>query len=282
MRIFFFILSFIAFADMATAQYFTEQQISVINGNKTAAEGDLYMDTTNNIQYIGVTTGELKAMGNSFYSSDGKLNDDRTLDGNLNNLVFSNIDSSKIESNIIELDGDVLINGVTESDDVSKNLVIDSDGKIYTRPETQAQSDIILVDPSSVTITGSGYRTIHEFNLPGGTFGTNNVVRINMFMRRTSGSGSLRLRVEYDGDIIAQMPNFNGNNPCKTEIFAFGAGSTNSQRAYIYHSNSGSNGLGTDSSNKNSNNNLNIKISGDLSSDGNQWVCDFIIVEAIR
>jgi len=277
-----FTIGFISCFGIAKAQYFTDNQISIINTNKTAAEGDLYLDTVNNIQYIGVTSGELKAMGNSFYDSNGKLLSNREIDGDQNNLFFSNIDSSKIESNNIELNGEISLNDITERDDISKNLVIDSDGKIYARPTSQAQSDIILVDPSQITITGSGYRTIHDFTLPGGTFGTNNVVRITLFMRRVSGSGSLKMRVEYDGDIIAQMPNFNGNNPCKTEIFAFGAGTVNTQRAYIYHSNSGSNGLGTENSNKNSNNDLNIKISADLGTDWNQWICDFIMVEAIR
>lgn len=282
MRILFLLIGLLTLSEITQAQYYTNSQISIIHNNKTASEGDLYLDTVNNIQYIGVTSGQLKAMGNSFYSSNGKLVDNRTLDGNQNNLVFSNIDSSKIESNTIELNGDIVLNNLSENGNISQNLVIDSDGKLYTRPQTQAQSDIILIDPSVVNISGSGYRTIHNFTLPGGTFGTNNVVRITLFMRRTSGSGSVRLRVEYDGDIIAQMPNFNGNNPSKTEIFAFGAGSTNSQRAYIYHSNSGSNGLGTDSSSKNSNNDLNIKISADLSSNSNQWTCDFIMIEKIH
>jgi len=282
MRILFLFIGLLTCSEIVQAQYYTDLQISNIHNNKTAAEGDLYLDTVNNVQYIGVTSGQLKAMGNSLYGSNGKLIDNRTLNGDQKNLVFSNIDSSKIESNTIELDGDIVLNGLSENENVSQNLVIDSNGKLYTRPQTQAQSDIILIDPSVVNITGSGYRTIHDFTLPGGTFGTNNVVRITLFMRRTLGSGSVKLKVEYDGDIIAQMPNFNGNNPSKTEIFAFGAGSTNSQRAYIYHSNSGSNGLGTDSSSKNSNNDLNIKISGDLSSNGNRWTCDFIMVEAIR
>ena len=282
MRILLLIIGFITFSELAKAQYYTESQIAVIQSNKAAAEGDLYLDTTNSIQYIGITSGELRAMGNSVYSSNGKLLNNRTINGDQNNLIFSNIDSSKIESNTIELNGNIVLNNVTENENVSQNVVIDAQGRLFSRPQTQAQSDIILIDPSVVNITGSGFRTIHDFTLPGGTFGTNNVVRITLFMRRTYGSGSVRLRVEYDGDIIAQMPSFNGNNPSKTEIFAFGAGSTSSQRAYIYHSNSGSNGLGTESSSKNSNNDLNIKISGDLGTDWNQWTCDFIMVEAIR
>ncbi len=282
MKFFLFILGCVLCTELAKAQYFTDTQITIINNNKTASEGDLYLDTINDIQYIGITTGELKAVGNSFYNSNGKLLNHRTINGNQNNLVFSNIDSSKIESNTIELSGNVVLNAITENENVSQNLVIDDNGRLYTRPTTQAQSDIILVDPTPITITGSGFRTIHEFSLPGGTFGTNNVVRISVFMRRTSGSNTIKLRVEYDGDVIAEMPNFNGNNPCKTEIVAFGAGSVNSQRAYIYHSNSGTSGLDTGSSAKNSNNNLNIKISGDLGSNGDQWVCDFIMVEAIR
>lgn len=282
MKTLLFFLGLISTSNVVFAQYYTDSQIAVIQSNKTAAEGDLYLDTVNNIQYIGITSGELRAMGNSLYSADGNLLHDRTINGNQNNLVFSNIDSSAIKSNTIELSGDVVLNNIIANDNVSQNLVIDSDGKLYSRPQTQAQSDIIFIDPSVVNITGSGFRTIHEFNLPGGTFGTSNVVRITLFIRRTSGSGTIKIRAEYDGDMIAEMPNFHGNNPAKVEIFAFGAGSTNSQRAYIYHSNSGSSGLDTDSSSKNSNLDLNFKISGDLSSNGNQWTCDFIMVEAIR
>lgn len=282
MKTLLFFLGLVSISNVAFAQYYTDSQISVIQSNKTAAEGDLYLDTVNNIQYIGITSGELRAMGNSMYSADGNLLNNRTINGNQNNLVFSNIDSSSIESNTIELNGDVVLNNISASDNVSQNLVIDSDGKLYTRPQTQAQSDIIFIDPSVVNITGSGFRTIHDFTLPGGTFGTSNVVRITLFIRRTSGSGSIKIRAEYDGDMIAEMPNFSANNPAKVEIFAFGSGSTNSQRAYIYHSNSGGSGLDTDSSSKNSNLDLNFKISGDLSSNSHQWTCDFIMVEAIR
>lgn len=282
MKTIFLILGITTISNFVQAQYYTHSEIQSINNNRTAGEGDLYLDTINNIQYIGITSGALRQMGNNLFNSNGQLSDNRMIDGDHHNFILSNIDSSKIESNTIELNGDIVLNNLNENENISRNVVIDSEGKLYTRPVTQAQSDIILIDPSVVTVSGSGYRTFHEFTLPGGTFGNNNVVRITLFIRRTSGSGSIKLRVEYDGDIIAQMPSFNGNNPAKTEIFAFGAGSSSNQRAYIYHSNSGSGGLGTDSSNKNSNNDLNIKISGDLSTNSNQWTCDLIMVEAIR
>ncbi|MGB0869552.1 MAG: hypothetical protein ACPG6V_07665 [Flavobacteriales bacterium] len=270
------------FSSQLSAQYYTESQIETINNNESANEGDLYLDTVNNIQYIGITSGHLVTVGNDVYSADGQLLSNRNLDGNQKNLNLVNLDSSKIESTTIEFEGNVILNNVSETTTNTKNLVVDANGRMFTRPETQAQSDIILIDPNPVTITGSGDQVIHDVTIPGGTLGTKNVIRVSLFMRRTSGNSSIRLKVFYGGDLVAQMPGFNGNNPAKSEIILFGAGTTNSQRAYIYHSNSGASGLGTSSTNNDSTTPLTMSIRGDLNNDGHSWVCDFIMVEVIR
>lgn len=41
-------------------QYYTPAQISTIDANRTAAEGDLYLDTVNDVYRIGLTN----VMGN--------------------------------------------------------------------------------------------------------------------------------------------------------------------------------------------------------------------------
>lgn len=48
------------------AQDYTESEIATIHRGNLAGEGDLYMDTTNNIQYIGVTDGSLKILITKF------------------------------------------------------------------------------------------------------------------------------------------------------------------------------------------------------------------------
>jgi len=44
---------------VANAQYYTEAELITIHQNKTASEGDLYLDTINSEYFIGVTSGEL-------------------------------------------------------------------------------------------------------------------------------------------------------------------------------------------------------------------------------
>ncbi|MFT6001820.1 MAG: hypothetical protein ACI95T_000572 [Flavobacteriales bacterium] len=60
-----FILFVILFVvpSMVFSQYYTSLQISAINTNKTAGEGDMYLDTVNNDYYIGLTTGILAKIG---------------------------------------------------------------------------------------------------------------------------------------------------------------------------------------------------------------------------
>ena len=267
---------------MGVAQYYSDTQIQTIHSNLLANEGDMYLDTINNIQYIGTTNGMLKTIGENIFSNNGEFDTNRTITGNQHNLTISDIDTSIIDSKTIDLKGEIKLSDITQNTEVSKTLVIDDNGRIFSRPPSQAQSDIILIDPTPVTITGSGYQTIHNITIPGGTLDSNHVVRVSLFIRRTSGNSSIRLRAQYDGTTIAQMPNFNGNNPAKTELILFGAGTPNSQRAYIYHSNSGSNGLGTGGTSKDSNQDLILSIQADLNNNSHTWICDFIMVEAIR
>jgi hypothetical protein len=58
----FILANFLVFSQ--TSINFTAVQISVINLAKTASQGDIYIDTNNNIYYLGVTDGTLKIIGN--------------------------------------------------------------------------------------------------------------------------------------------------------------------------------------------------------------------------
>ncbi len=64
---------------LAQAQYYDSTQISNINIARTAAEGDMYLDTINDQYYIGITTGELAELGSS--SSWLRLGNDSATNG---------------------------------------------------------------------------------------------------------------------------------------------------------------------------------------------------------
>lgn len=57
----------------ANAQYFDSAQISNIHIAKTAAEGDLYLDTMNGNYFIGLTTGEVTQINFNSDSSSGSI-----------------------------------------------------------------------------------------------------------------------------------------------------------------------------------------------------------------
>ena len=57
------------------SQYYTESQINTIHSGLTANEGDMYKDTTNDLQYIGVTDGSLKLLSPKFVRVITKTSD---------------------------------------------------------------------------------------------------------------------------------------------------------------------------------------------------------------
>ena len=56
------LLLILGFSNLNFSQYYTPAQISVIHTAKSGTEGDMYKDTTNDLQYIGVTDGSLKLL----------------------------------------------------------------------------------------------------------------------------------------------------------------------------------------------------------------------------
>lgn len=58
--IFFVIL--IGITSISFGQYYTPAQIDAIHTGLTGSEGDMYKDTVNDLQYIGVTDGSLKLL----------------------------------------------------------------------------------------------------------------------------------------------------------------------------------------------------------------------------
>ena len=52
----------VGFSNINISQYYTTAQINTIHSAKTGKEGDMYKDTSVNLQYIGVTDGSLKLL----------------------------------------------------------------------------------------------------------------------------------------------------------------------------------------------------------------------------
>lgn len=287
-------LFFLCSSVLVQAQNYSDTEIATIQSNSSAGEGDLYNDTVNKILYIGASSGKLFSI-QDLYHKDGKIIDDRTVDVQNNVLSFINVDTFDVSGNVMNIDTDTLIvrgglqlssdlefQNLEETTEISTAIVVDSNGVLYKRPHSEASVEVILIDPTPKTITGAGFVNFHSFTIPGGTLGENHAVRITIFLRRTSGNSNIRLRTSYGGTTMASMPSGNGNTPAKTEVLIYGRNSVNSQGAYIYHSNSGSNGLGFGIATEDSDQDQTFIISGDLGNDAHQWICDFLMVEAIR
>lgn len=58
----FILIGFLLTSTIVFAQYYTPSQIDAIHAGLTAQEGDMYKDTVNDLQYIGVTDGSLKLL----------------------------------------------------------------------------------------------------------------------------------------------------------------------------------------------------------------------------
>lgn len=62
---FILIIFFLIYSLIGVSQYYTSAQINTINNSKTAAEGDMYLDTVNNTYYIGLTSGSLAELNDN-------------------------------------------------------------------------------------------------------------------------------------------------------------------------------------------------------------------------
>ncbi|MEN8929526.1 MAG: hypothetical protein ABF240_11685 [Flavobacteriales bacterium] len=113
-------------------QYFTPAQINTIKISNSAFEGDMYRDTVNDIQYIGITNGALIRIGDTLderidsvqffndslfiylnndsfyvpsyaniYLNNGTLSNDRVINGNNNSLVLNSLDSLYVDADSI-------------------------------------------------------------------------------------------------------------------------------------------------------------------------------------
>jgi hypothetical protein len=54
-----FFIFFLSFCNVSISQYYDTSTMSTIHLNRTAAEGDLYLDTVNKVYRIGLTNGQL-------------------------------------------------------------------------------------------------------------------------------------------------------------------------------------------------------------------------------
>lgn len=67
-------------------QYYTNAQINTINTNKTASEGDLYLDTITKSYYVGLTNGKLAKINTDSIVVKGIIN--QQLDDSLKGTIF--------------------------------------------------------------------------------------------------------------------------------------------------------------------------------------------------
>ncbi len=130
------------------AQFYTPAQITSIDQARTAAEGDLYLDTINENYYIGLTHGKLAKIGdtldelidsvkvrndsvfiyqnnNTFsflsrqniFNSDGTLTSSRVLNGDGLSLSFTDIDSLVIDADTL------FLNNIEKTSDTALQLL---------------------------------------------------------------------------------------------------------------------------------------------------------------
>lgn len=83
------LLNIFCFIYEVQAQYYTSVQIDLIKSNRSANEGDLYLDTINQAYYLGLSHGKLAKIGkglDSIYLDNDTLNLIGFIDTNLVNL----------------------------------------------------------------------------------------------------------------------------------------------------------------------------------------------------
>jgi hypothetical protein len=88
----------------------------------------------------------------TFYLADGTLDENRTVDGDNNNLTFTNLDSAEIEANFITIDGDQ----VSIQQDGQDIIMINANEEVKFRSTT---TDSILFIDDDGTLVASDYGT---------------------------------------------------------------------------------------------------------------------------
>lgn len=140
---------------------------------------------------------------------------------------------------------------------------------------------IIHFNTTQALITGAGWQTIDSFTLPGGTLGTNNAVRIVVWVDRTTGGGGGSFRIVYGGQTLASMGN-NNNDPARIEFILKGNGTTATQRALLDHSNSGNTGTADGSSTVNSTIDQTVSIQLNLQNSTDIFTRESIVAEVLK
>jgi len=80
-----FVLLFVLFPKNTIAQNFNSTEIDNINTNKTASEGDLYLDTDKNLIYLGLQSGLLHSLSNWQVNGNNNLTNSSFL-GHINDV----------------------------------------------------------------------------------------------------------------------------------------------------------------------------------------------------
>lgn len=134
------LFSFLLLLQVCEAQYFTEKQIDSISDNGLGYEGDLYMDTTNGVFNLGLTSGRLKSIGVSY----------------INDTLTDSTISFKRDFSIYSLQ----VTGAINLSFIDKNLghrvllkVFGDTTPVFPNSLIQVQGEFVLTDTNYLEIT---------------------------------------------------------------------------------------------------------------------------------
>lgn len=88
----------------------------------------------------------------------------------------------------------------------------------------------------NTTCTGAGYQNLYTQSITGGTLGTTGMVRFGFYVRRTTGTGTATVRIQYGGNSITGTFAPTAGNSVAFSIVGtmWGDGATNAQRGQAH------------------------------------------------
>jgi len=133
---------------------------------------------------------------------------------------------------------------------------------------------IIIAQAAAIgTITGAGFRTAWSFTLPGGSLGANRILAVQLFARRTTGTGATTWRLQYGSTQTTSTWSAGGVYGIALG-WLHGAGATNAQRGWIAWMLPNA-APGTAAMAEDSTTDLTISVLADLTTDTDVWTIDY-------
>jgi hypothetical protein len=139
----------------------------------------------------------------------------------------------------------------------------------------------ISAQRQNTTITGTGDQVAATIAIPGGTLGTNKGLRVTGVIRRTTGSGTLVVKVKYGGSTVSGTTLSATGGNIVFVAYVWGDGATNAQRGGIVTTYNGSNLVAVGTSAVDSTASQNLTIEGLLGTTTDVWTLDYAAVEAL-